>query len=123
MLRDVFALIAGLFAMMITITFIELLGVKLFPIAPGLDPTEPANLAVIVAAMPLAAKALVVAGWCLGAFIGAAVAARLADHRLIAALTIAALVVVGTLMNAREVPHPQWMILAGTLLPLPLAWL
>ena len=109
--------------MFVAITLIEALDANLFPMQPGLDPKNPAQLAAIVAALPIAAKLLIVFGWCLGAFVGAAVAARIAEHRLIVALLLGVLVIVGTLFNAREIPHPQWMILAGTLLPLPLAWL
>jgi hypothetical protein len=47
----------------------------------------------------------------------------LANHRFIAGLIIGAFVVAGTIANASEIPHPQWMIAAGTLLPIPLAWL
>jgi pimeloyl-ACP methyl ester carboxylesterase len=109
--------------MFVAITLIEALNVKLFPLPAGLDPNNPAQLAAVVAALPYAAKLLIVVGWCLGAFVGAAVAARIAEHRLIVALILGALVVIGTLVNARAIPHPQWMIMAGTLLPLPLAWL
>jgi alpha/beta superfamily hydrolase len=123
MFRDFIGLCAGMLAMFVAITLIEALDVKLYPMQAGLDPNNPAQLAAIVAALPMAAKLLIVAGWCLGAFVGAAVAARIAEHRVIVAMIIGVLVVAGTLMNAREIPHPQWMILAGTLLPLPLAWL
>jgi hypothetical protein len=123
MFRDFVGLSAGALAMFVVITLIEALNVKLFPIPPGLDPNNPAQLIAIVAALPVAAKALIVLGWCAGAFVGAAVAARIAEHRLIIALLIGVLVVVGTLVNAQQIPHPQWMILTGTLLPLPLAWL
>jgi hypothetical protein len=95
----------------------------LFPIPAGLDPNNHAHLPAIMAAMTMAAKLMIVGGWCLGAFVGAGVAARLANHRLIAALIVGALVVAGTLANASEIPHPQWMTTVGTLLPLPLAWL
>lgn len=123
MFRDFIGLAAGTLAMFVAITLVEVLDVKLFPLPVGMDPNDKAQLAAVVAALPQAAKWLIVAGWCLGAFVGAAVAARIAEHRSIVALAIGALVVAGTLINAREIPHPQWMILAGTLLPLPLAWL
>jgi len=123
MFRDFVGLSAGALAMFVAITLLEALDVKLFPLPTGLDPNNKAQLAAIVAALPLAAKLLIVAGWCVGAFVGAAVAARIAEHRLIVALILGVLVIAGTLVNAREIPHPQWMILAGTLLPLPLAWL
>ena len=123
MFRDFIGLSAGALAMFVAITLIEAMDVKLFPLPAGLDPNNPVQLAAVVAALPFAAKLLIVVGWCLGAFAGAAVAARIAEHRLIVALILGVLVIAGTLVNARDIPHPQWMILAGTLLPLPLAWL
>src|SRR5207342_699278 len=120
---DFIGLSAGALAMFVAVTLVEALDVKLFPLPAGLDPNNPAQLAAVVAALPIAAKLLIVAGWCLGAFVGAAVAARIAEHRLIVALILGALVIAGTMFNARDIPHPQWMIMAGTLLPLPLAWL
>lgn len=123
MFRDFIGLCAGALAMFVAVTLVEAVDVKLFPLPTGLNPNDKAQLAAIVAALPQTAKLLIVAGWCLGAFVGAAVGARIAEHRMIVALTLGALVVAGTLVNAREIPHPQWMVLAGTLLPLPLAWL
>lgn len=123
MLRNAFAIVSGLFAMMIVITFTEMLNVKLFPLPPGLDPNAATDLPRIVAAMPLAARLMIVGGWCVGALAGAAVAARLATHRLPAALLIGAWVTIGTWLNARAIPHPAWMTVTGIVLPLPLAWL
>lgn len=123
MLRTAFGLAAGLFATMIVITFGELATARLYPIADGLDPRNAADMLAIVANMPTAARAMIVAGWCLGAFAGAAVAARLASHRVSAALSIGAFVALGTWMNSQSVPHPLWMTATGVLLPLPLAWL
>lgn len=123
MLRTAFGLAAGLFAAMIVITFGELAIARLFPIPAGLDPRKASDLLVIVAGMPTAARAMIVAGWCLGAFSGAAVAARLATHRVSAALSIGGFVALGTWMNAQSVPHSLWMTATGVFAPLPLAWL
>ncbi len=124
MARTAFALFSGVFAMMIAITFTGLACVKLFPLPPGFDQHNPEAVAAAVAAMPLAAKLLVVSGWCLGAFAGGGVAARIAQqYRVGAALLIGALVVAGTLANASSVPHPLWMTAVGVVLPLPLAYL
>ncbi len=124
MARTAFALFSGVFAMMIAITFTEMTCVKLFPLPPGFDSHNPEAVAAAVAAMPLAAKLLVVFGWCLGAFAGGGVAARIAQqYRVGVALLIGTLVAAGTLANASGVPHPLWMTAAGVVLPLPLAYL
>ena len=125
MLRTLFAVISGIFAMMIVITFVELANAKLFfPPPAGMDWNDTAAVAAFAAGLPAAAMAIVLGGWLLGAFVGAAVAARIAlRHRLPCALLVGALVVAGTIQNALAIPHPAWMVAAGVLLPLPLAWL
>lgn len=125
MLRTLFAFVSGVFAMMIVITFVELANAKLFfPPPAGMDWANSQTVAAFVASLPLSAMLLVLSGWLLGAFVGATVAARIAErHRLACALGIGALVVLGVLDSARSISHPSWMIVLGVLLPLPLAWL
>lgn len=125
MLRTLFALVSGVFAMMIVITFVELANAKFFfPPPTGMDWKDAAAVAAFAASMPAGALAMVLFGWLLGAFVGAVVAARITlRHRLPCALLIAALVVAGTIQSALTIPHPTWMVVAGVLLPWPLAWL
>ena len=40
-----------------------------------------------------------------------------------AALIVAALVVAGVIANAMSFPHPIWLIVAGIVLPLVIAWM
>ena len=125
MLRSVFALCAGLFAAMIAITGMELANAKwLYPPPPGADFRDPAQLQAFVAAMPPSALALIAAGWLLGAFAGGAIAARLEERNpWLPAALVGAFIAIGTLLNARAVPHPGWVVAVGTLLPVPLALL
>ena len=124
MLRTAFAFVTGLFATMIAITFIELANAKLFPPPPGMDFTDVRQVDAFVASMPTSALVLLVLGWCAGAFIGGGVAARIAErHRMVLALAIGALVAVGVLFNAADIHHPAWVMGAGVVLPIPLAWL
>jgi hypothetical protein len=121
MLRNIFAIILGLFAMAIVTTFAGIVGMKLFPVPVGLSLDNPKDAPAILAAMPQAVKLLIVAGACLGPFLGAAIAARLAEHRRLLAGVIGALAAGLNFWNAQSVPYPQWMLLAVTILPLPLA--
>ena len=125
MLRRFFAVISGLFAMMIVITFTQIANVKLFyPPPAGLDFNDNAAVAAYAQAMPWQAMAVVVLGWLLGTFIGAAVAARISkDHVMTCALVIGVVDVVLTAINALSIPHPAWALGMGLLLPIPLAWL
>ena len=125
-LRNLFAVVSGLFAMMIVVTFMQLANVKFFyPPPPGLDFTDPEAVAAYAPTMPWQALAIVLLSWLLAAFVGGAVAARVAApaHRTACALVIGAVEVALIAMNAVSIPHPAWMITAGLLLPIPLAWL
>ncbi|MFA6987245.1 MAG: hypothetical protein WC213_13720 [Arenimonas sp.] len=125
MLRTLFAIVSGIFAMMIVISFVELANIKIFfPPPEGLDWRDPQAVAAFAASLPAIAMAVVVLGWLLGAFIGAAVATRIAlQYRLPSALLIGALVVAGTIHSAFTIEHPAWVVAAGVLLPIPLAYL
>lgn len=61
---------------------------------------------------------------CWAALLGGWLAARTSRHHpRTAALLVGALVLAGVIANITMIPHPFWMILASTLLPLPAAWL
>ncbi|HMB55668.1 MAG TPA: hypothetical protein VKM35_00490 [Arenimonas sp.] len=123
MIRSLFAIIAGLIAGILATTFTEIAATKVFAIPPGVDFHDPAQLRALIESMPMSAKGLIVFGWCLGAFLGAGVAVRLASqHRLFVAMAIGIAVAAGTIGNSWGT-HPFWMIATGTLGPLGLAYL
>ena len=78
-----------------------------------------------MARVPVAAKALVVAAWAAGAFVGGWVAARIArPYPRSAAIAVAAAVMLGVVAIIVAMPaHPVWMSALGLLLPVPLALL
>ena len=125
MLRTLFAFLSGVFAMMIVITFVELANARIFfPPPPGMDWRDAEAVAAFASSLPTAAMVVVLAGWLLGAFVGAGVAARIAQlYRTECALLIGVLVVAGVLHSATAIQHPSWVIALGALLPLPLAYL
>ena len=125
MFRSFFAVISGLFAMMIVITFTQIANVKLlYPPPAGLDFNDKAAVAAYAQTMPWQAMAVVVIGWLLGTYIGATVAARISkDHVMACALVIGIVDVVLTAIHALSIPHPTWALAMGLLLPIPLAWL
>lgn len=123
MLRTIVAFIIGVFVAMLVITGIEYLGMQLYPPPPGFDWTNKQAIAAFAANMPMPAMLLVVSGWCLGGFFGAAVPAWQANHRVPAAVLIGLLVAAGTYANSQMIPHPQWMLIAGTVGPIVLSWL
>lgn len=123
--RTLLGVLAGLVVMFVVITGIEFIGHQVFPPPAGLDPRQPADLAVILASQPVAALAFVVLAWVLGAFAGGWTAARIGSAWPRVAAVIIALVVmsgvVGMIVLMPE--HPRWMAVLGLLLPIPAALL
>ena len=114
MLRTLFALVLGVVACVATVMGIESLGHAAHPPPAGLDPRNPEHIAAIMAAMPPAAFAWLVAAWIVGAFVGGLVTALVAHtaNRFVYVLP-GLLIAAGTVMMARVAPHPQWVLVAG----------
>lgn len=122
--RTILAVAVGVVVAWLAIVLSQFAGAAAYPPPPGLDVTDPAQLASFIQAAPPMAMALVLGGWVLGALAGGWTAARISRrYPRIAALLVGALVLAGVIANAMLIPHPLWMALAGVLLPLPAAWL
>lgn len=120
MLRSILALLAGLVAAWLTITLFEFASMHTFPPPPGIDVHDPAQLAGLIAQMPVGALGLVLAGWVVGALDAGLVAGMIARRRW-PAIVVGALVALGVAFVVLMVPHPAWMSIAGVLLPIPAA--
>lgn len=79
----------------------------------------------ITQSMPIAAFAMVLLSWELGSFFGGAAAALIAGRaRCVHAGFVGGFVLAATIAIVLMVPgHPNWLILAGLLLPLPVSLL
>ena len=122
MLRSLFALCAGLFAVMIVMTVFAVAASLLYPAPVGLEQRGAAAVAAYVATLPLGANLLLLSGWLLAAVAGAAVAAKLAPVQALSlAIAIGGLCALFTFLNAQQVPRPDWMFAIGVALPVPLA--
>lgn len=121
--RTLLGILAGAIVMWLTIFILEFAGHALFPPPPGLDPTNQANLAAIIAKAPVGAMAMLVVGWVAGAFTGGFTAAKIArPYPRTAAIVVALLVMLGVAGMIYLVPdHPIWVSALGLLLPIPTA--
>ncbi|MFT3807593.1 hypothetical protein [Arenimonas sp.] len=124
MMRTFLAVLAGLIVMFVSVAAIEMIGIYRYPPPLGLDVNDARAMNAWIATLPVAALAIVVAAWAVGAFAGAWTAARLSRrHALPSAMIVGVTVLVATATNFFQFAHPAWMMLAGLALPLPLAWL
>jgi hypothetical protein len=82
----------------------------LFPAPAGADLTDAAQLHAYIGSLPTAAFLLVMAAHLAQAFVGGAVAAKVATGRAwIPAMIVGALSMVGGLINLATLPGPAWM--------------
>jgi hypothetical protein len=124
MFRSMLGVIAGLVTMWLVVTGTEFASNAIFPPPAGLDPMQPADMEQILAASPVAALAMVVVAWGLGAFAGGWIAAKIANHPRVAAVLVALAVMSGVAGMIAMMPHhPAWMSTLGLLLPIPAALL
>lgn len=114
-MRRVIGVVLGIVLANLFIFGWEWLGHQLPLGARMLTPQEAASPGV-VDAMPMAAKLWVVAGWLLGAFLGALLAFRIARWDF-AGWFVSALVAAAGIANVFMIPHPLWMSLSAIALP------
>ena len=124
-LRSILAVVGGFIVSMGTIMGVHMIGQFIYPLPNGVDPSDTEKLRELLPTMPLGALLMVVLAWESGAFVGGLIAALIAGRaRCVHAGIIGAWVLLGTIRNFRMLPgHPEWMIIAGLVLPLPVSLL
>jgi hypothetical protein len=123
-MRNAFAIVSGVIVGGIVVGMTESLGHSLFPPPPGLDVTDPEQLKTLMSQLPVMALVIVVVAWALGALAGGYTAARVANtgRRMPSLVTGGFLLLFGGI-TMFQIPHPVWMMIAGILLPVPMALL
>jgi len=76
-----------------------------------------------VASQPASALAVILAGWAIAAFVGAAIAARFAGRGESPGWIVTALFLLATAANFAMVPHPTWMVLSAIVAIVAAGWL
>jgi hypothetical protein len=124
MLRMLLAAIAGVLAGGLTVALVETAGHMIFPPPPGADVSNPESLAALMSQIPLGAKLFVVLAWTAGALAAGCTASRISKASpVVPALIAGTVLLAGGAYTLFTIPHPAWMMAAGLLLPLPMAWL
>ena len=119
--RVIGGIVAGVGAAFAIVAGPENIGSALFR-SPPLMNDGSADLARWMAAVPLPAKLIVVAGWALAAFAGPWLALRITD-RAWTGWVVSALFLAASVANQATLPHPLWMQVCAVLLPLLGGWL
>ena len=121
-MRIVAGIVIGAVVAILCVAAIETIGHLAFPPPPATDLTDPAQVARIMATVPLAALAFVAAAWFIGALAGAWVA-NLVARRALAGWIVIALVLAAGIYTMATIPHPAWMWAMGIALPPIAGWL
>jgi hypothetical protein len=121
-MRILMGVVAGIVVAFLCVFAVEFVGHGLYPPPAGLDPSNPADQARLMAAMPAAAKAIVLLGWFVGALAGAWTANRIAGRGL-AGWIVALLAIAAGIATMAMIPHPAWMWAGGIALPLLAGWI
>jgi hypothetical protein len=109
-IRSALVLLGGVIAAVFVVILMDTLVGNIYSLPAGTDPNNPDSLRQAVAALPVAAFLILVAGWVLAAGVGSYIAARFATHaRVIHGMIVALFVLVATIANLAKIPHPFWL--------------
>jgi len=120
-LKHILATIAGVLIGSVVISAIEALSHQLIPMPGNIDFKDPAQLAIYMDQVPLAAKLAVVFAWGAGMFTGATAAVFMTGRKRWPATAVVLILMMATGVNFAMIPHPAWMIV-GALLVAGIAW-
>ena len=109
-IRSALVLIGGVVAAVFVVILMDTLVGNIYSLPAGTDPNNPDSLRQAVAALPVTAFLILVAGWILAAGVGSYLAARFATYaRLAHGMIVALFVLVATIANLAKIPHPFWL--------------
>jgi hypothetical protein len=115
--RRALGIVVGIVTGGIIAGIVQAIGHRLYPLPHGVNILNPADLHMMIARMPAAAKSVVLAAWFLGALIGGSTALTIARWYAAPWIVAGAIVLAG-IWSMIMIPHPVWMMAAGLTLPL-----
>lgn len=107
--RSILAVIVGMLVAFVLIACVEMVGIRVYPLPTGVDPTNLNAMKAAMATRPPAALLFVLLAYTVGSVAGGWVAARFAPSAgMMHAMIVAALLFGAGLMNLMTIPHPTW---------------
>ncbi|MEA2162930.1 MAG: hypothetical protein QOK37_1057 [Thermoanaerobaculia bacterium] len=120
-LRHVGGVIAGLIAAFALVASAEAIVHVLYPPPPGANMDDFEQVKKFVAALPLTAYLLVLAGWLIGTFVGTWLAAKIAQNPIAGYVAGAILFALGV-VNAIKIPQPVWFSIVSFMIYIGATW-
>jgi hypothetical protein len=118
--RAILAVVAGCVAAVLVVSGMDAISHLVYPPPSGLDPGSPDAMRSMIAQTPTGAFIIIVAGWILGAGLGAYVATRLSHGRAWTGGAVGGVTLAATVVNLFAIAHPVWVVIAA-LIGIPLA--
>jgi hypothetical protein len=115
--RSILAVIVGMVVAFVLIAVVQMIGMRVYPPPPGLDPRNIESLKAAMASIPLGALLFVLLSYAAGSVAGGWLAAWIAPRApMMHAMIVAALLFGAGLMNLMTIPHPVWFWVASSLI-------
>jgi hypothetical protein len=118
MQRGILGVLAGIVAGVAVTMLAEMIGHTIYPPPPGINVNDPEARKTLIASLPLGALIAVNLSWALGVFAGSTTAVLIGTRQSWPAWITAFVLFAFALATMTFIPHPDWMILAATLLTL-----
>ena len=109
MLRLILGVVLGIIVAFLVILAVEGVGHTIFPPPPGVNLTDPAQVATAMSKIPVQAKIGVLLAWFLGTLSGATTANLVAGRRAWSGRIVSLLILALSIFNMTTIQHPAWM--------------
>jgi len=114
--RAILGVVVGLVVAFVIVFALEAISHQIYPPPAGFDPSNPEAVRDLASRLPAGAFAFVLAGWVLGAALGAWAAVRVGGRMALwPGLVVGVLVLAASGYNVWTIPHPGWFITVGLL--------
>jgi hypothetical protein len=110
--RSIAAVVAGLIVAFLLVFGAEGIAHQVYPPPAGMNMQDMAQVRAFVAALPLSALLIVLAGWLIATFVGTWLAAKIAQSA-IPGFILGALLLAAGIANAFMIPQPVWFSIAS----------
>jgi len=101
---------AGIIIAYATITLMEFIGMKLFPIENKFTPANLAEIKQMIENIPVMALTIVALGHGLAIFLAALTVNKIEPNSIVGYLVVFLLLLFGTISNLYMIPHPLWFV-------------
>jgi hypothetical protein len=118
--RAILAIVVGCVVSVLVVFGMDAISHLVYSPPAGVNVRDPAAMRAIIEQMPTGAFIITVAGWMLGAGIGAWLATRLSGGKTWAGGAVGGVTLAATGINLFTIMHPVWVVLAA-LIGIPLA--